>query len=109
MSHSIEHYREASGRVPFQAWIDGLKDKATKARIAFRLAKVAAGNFGDCKPCRDGVWELREDFGPGYRIYYARSGKTIVLLLCGGDKRSQQTDIERAVTCWKDYQRRMAS
>ena len=109
MSQSIEHYRDAGGRVPFQAWIEGLKDKATKARIAFRLAKLAAGNFGDCKPCRDGVCELREDFGPGYRIYYARSGKTIVLLLCGGDKRSQQTDIERAVTCWKDYQRRKAS
>lgn len=109
MSHAIEHYREANGQVPFQAWIEGLKDKATKARIAFRLAKLAAGNFGDCKPCRDGVWELREDFGPGYRIYYARSGKTIVLLLCGGDKRSQQTDIERAVACCKDYQRRKAS
>lgn len=109
MSHSIEHYREASGRVPFQAWIDGLKDKATQARIAFRLAKVAAGNFGDCKPCRDGVWELREGFGPGYRIYYARSGKTVILLLCGGDKRSQNADIERAVAYWKDYQRRKAS
>lgn len=109
MPHSIEHYREASGRVPFQEWIDGLKDKATKARIAFRLAKVAAGNLGDCKPCRDGVWELREDFGPGYRIYYASSGKTIILLLCGGDKRSQGADIERAVASWKDYQRRKAS
>ena len=109
MSHSIEHYREANGHVPFQEWIDGVKDKRTKARIAFRLAKVAAGNFGDCKPCRDGVWELREDFGPGYRIYYARSGKTVVLLLCGGDKRSQHADIERAVACWKDYQRRKAS
>lgn len=109
MPYSIEHYREASGRVPFQEWIDGLKDKATKARIAFRLAKVAAGNLGDCKPCRDGVWELREDFGPGYRIYYARSGKTIILLLCGGDKRSQGADIERAVACWKEYQRRKDS
>jgi putative addiction module killer protein len=55
------------------------------------------------------VWELREDFGPGYRHYYARSGKTIILLLCGGDKRSQGADIERAVACWKDYQRRKAS
>ena len=109
MSHSIEHYREASGHIPFQAWIGGLKDKATKARIAFRLARVAAGNFGDCKPCRDGVWELREDFGPGYRIYYARSSKTVILLLCGGDKRSQSADIEHAVACWKDYQRRKAS
>jgi putative addiction module killer protein len=70
------------------------------------LAKVAAGNFGDCKPCREGVWELREDFGPGYRVYYARNGKSVVLLLYGGDKRSQAADISRAVECWKDYQRR---
>lgn len=69
---------------------------------------MAAGNFGDCKPCREGVWELREDFGPGYRVYCARSGKTVVLLLCGGDKRKQDADISRAVEYWKDYQRRNA-
>lgn len=73
-----------------------------------RPAKVAAGTFGDCKPCRDGVWKLREDYGPGYRVYYARSGKTVVLLLCGGDKRSQPADIDRAVAYWKDYQLRKA-
>lgn len=88
--------------------IHSFKDKQAKARIAFRLAKVAAGNFGDCKPCREGVWELREDFGPGYRLYYARNGKTVVLLLCGGDKRSQDADIGRAVEYWKNYQRRNA-
>jgi putative addiction module killer protein len=104
--NTIEHYRDETGRVPFQAWLDSLRDKQAKARIAFRLTKVAAGNFGDCKPCRDGVWELREDFGPGYRVYYACNGKTVVLLLYGGDKHSQDADISRAVECWKDYQRR---
>lgn len=94
--------------MPFRAWFDSPNDAQAKARIAFRLAKVAAGNLGDCKPCRDGVWELREDFGPGYRVYYARSGKTVLLLLCGGDKRGQNADIGRAVDYWKDYQRRNA-
>ena len=106
---SIEHYREENDHVPFQEWIDTLKDKRVKARITFRLAKVATGTIGDCKPCRDGVWELREDFGPGYRIYYAKSGKTAVLLFGGGVKRSQVADIDRAVAYWKDYQRRKAS
>ncbi|MFP5381139.1 MAG: type II toxin-antitoxin system RelE/ParE family toxin [Gammaproteobacteria bacterium] len=104
----IEHYCDERGHVPFRAWFDSLKDAQAKARIAFRLAKVATGNLGDCKPCRDGVWELREDFGPGYRVYYARSGKTVLLLLCGGDKRGQNADIGRAVDYWKDYQRRNA-
>jgi len=102
----LEHYRDEAGHVPFQAWLDSFRDKHAKARIAFRLAKVSAGNFGDCKPCREGVWELREDFGPGYRVYYARNGKTVVLLLYGGDKSTQKADIVRAVEYWKDYQRR---
>lgn len=90
--NTIEHYRDESGCVPFQIWLDSFKDKQAKG-----------------KPCREGVWELREDFGPGYRVYYARNGKTVVLLLCGGDKRSQDADISRAVKCWKDYQRRNAT
>jgi len=63
-------------------------------------------NFGDHKPCRDGVWELRIDVGPGYRVYYAISGSKIVLLLCGGDKRTQSADISRACEFWHDWQRR---
>lgn len=106
--NTLEHYRDEAGHVPFQAWLDSFKDKQAKARIVFRLAKVSAGNFGDCKPCREGVWELREDFGPGYRVYYARNGKTVVLLLYGGDKSTQKADIVRAVEYWKDYQWRNA-
>ena len=63
---------------------------------------------GDCKPLRDGVAELRVECGPGYRVYYGMVGKTVVLLLCGGDKVSQQTDILRAVTCLEDFKRRVA-
>lgn len=62
------------------------------------------GNFGDCRYCRDGVGELRVDVGPGYRVYYALSGPRIVLLLCGGNKRRQQADIDRAVAYWQDWQ-----
>jgi putative addiction module killer protein len=64
------------------------------------------GNFGDHRPCRKGVWELRIDAGPGYRVYYALAGWRTVLLLCGGDKRSQQANIARAVRCWQDWQER---
>ena len=68
--------------------------------------RVELGNFGDHKFCRDGVWELRVDVGPGYRVYYALSGQRVVLLLCGGDKRTQDADIARAATYWQDWQRR---
>jgi putative addiction module killer protein len=64
------------------------------------------GNFGDCKALRDGVSELRIDWGPGYRVYFAMAGRTTVLLLCGGDKRKQAADIKRAVEYWRDYKRR---
>jgi putative addiction module killer protein len=104
--YEIHHYLTASGRDVYQEWADSLRDVKAEARIAARVARLVAGNFGDCKPVRDGVWELRVDYGPGYRVYYAMSGQKCVLLLCGGDKRRQSADIERAVEYWVDYQRR---
>ena len=71
-----------------------------------RVNRVEQGNFGDHKFCRDGVWELRVDVGAGYRVYYAQAGSQIVLLMGGGEKRMQDTDIERAVRHWQDWQRR---
>jgi putative addiction module killer protein len=103
----IRHYLTASGKNPFAEWLDSLKDARTEARIAARVARLAAGNFGDCKPLRDGVWELRIDWGPGYRVYYAMAGRTRVLLLGGGDKRKQSADVRRAVENWSDFQRRV--
>ncbi len=67
---------------------------------------MAAGNFGDCKPIAEGVWELRIDWGPGYRVYFALAGKHLVLLLVGGDKRTQQSDIAAALAHWHDWQQR---
>jgi putative addiction module killer protein len=74
--------------------------------IASRINRLPAGNFGDCKPLRQGVCELRIDWGPGYRIYYAMIGKVCVLLLSGGDKRKQSADIDRAIEYFRDYRAR---
>ena len=85
------------------AWLEELSDLQAMARIAARIERLERGAFGDCKPLREGVWELRIDCGPGYRVYYSVVGTTVVLLLCGGDKRRQSADIERAVSYLKDY------
>ena len=80
----------------FTAWFAALRDDQARKRIAARLVRLSAGLFGDAKSVGDGVSELRVDHGPGYRVYFTRRGQTIVLLLCGGDKGSQQRDIESA-------------
>lgn len=104
----IRDYQTPEGRAPFKDWLFALADRLAKARIAARVQRMGAGNFGDCKPIAGGVWELRIDHGPGYRVYYARAGDRLILLLVGGDKRRQQTDIETALDHWKDWQRRNA-
>jgi putative addiction module killer protein len=80
----------------FKTWLASLRDQRGRGRIAKRLARLALGNFGDYKLVGDGVGELRIDHGPKYRVYFARRGAVVVVLLCGGDKGSQNTDIERA-------------
>jgi putative addiction module killer protein len=77
-----------------------------RARIATRIDRLSLGNFGDCKALREGVSELRIDWGPGYRLYYAMVGRKCVLLLCGGDKRKQTSDIKRAIEYLEDYKER---
>jgi putative addiction module killer protein len=103
---AIYHYVTASGNDPFQSWLEGLQDKATAARIAARLERLIAGNFGDCKSLGGSLYELRVDYGPGYRVYYTMIGKEIVLLLCAGDKSRQTGDIATARTYLKDYRKR---
>jgi len=83
-----------------------LKDARAQAKIVIRLDRVALGNFADCKPLRGGLSELRIDWGPGYRVYYSMLGKSCVLLLGGGDKRRQSSDIERALVHLADYKKR---
>ena len=103
---TVEYFTEADGNIVFDEWLDHLSDKQAIARITTRIERLKRGAFGDCKSLQEGVWELRIDYGPGYRLYYSMVGKTIILLLCGGDKRKQNADIERAVTYLKDYKRR---
>jgi len=105
----IQPYFTRDGRIPFARWHDALRDHKLKAAIARRLYRMAQGHFGDCKPCQNGVWELRIDLGPGYRVYYAQAGQTVVLLLCGGSKRTQQADIDKACEYWQDWQSRSST
>lgn len=102
----IHRYVTANGSDVFGRWLDGLRDRQAVARVFRRVDRLERGLFGDCKPCGGGVWELRVDWGPGYRVYYVLAGKTIVLLLCGGDKTTQQADIIKAQGYWNDYTQR---
>jgi putative addiction module killer protein len=99
-------YQRDDGREPFTEWLNGLRDKLAQARIRIRLRQVQAGNFGDSEPVGEGVIELRVHVGAGYRVYCGRHGKTVVLLLCGGDKGSQTADIKRAKELWSEWKRR---
>jgi len=102
----IRRYITRSGKDIFGDWLSRLADNQAKARILARIDRLAVGNFGDTKPLRGGVSELRIDWGPGYRIYYALLGRACVLLLCAGDKRKQSSDIQRAIEYLRDYQER---
>lgn len=105
--YSIEHYLTVEKHQDiYLEWLRRLRDPQAKVAVIRRVTRLELGNFGDHRFCRDGVWELRIDVGPGYRVYYALSGHRVVLLLCGGDKRTQNTDIDRAVTHWLDWQKR---
>jgi putative addiction module killer protein len=99
----------AAGKDIFGDWLSRLADTRAQAKVATRINRLAAGNFGDCKSLREGVRELRVDWGPGYRVYYAMIGKACVLLLCGGDKRKQSSDINRALQYLKDHKQRTES
>jgi len=99
----LRRYQTRTGRDVFGEWLAGLKDNRTRAKIIVRIDRLQAGNFGDCKSLRGGLFELRIDWGPGYRVYYAMIGRTCVLLLCGGDKRKQSSDIKRAREHLRDY------
>lgn len=106
-TYQIKHYLTPHDHQDiFIEWLRRLRDTQAKVAVIRRVARVELGNFGDHKFCRDGVWELRIDAGPGYRVYYALSGHRVVLLLCGGDKRTQDADIAKAVGYWQDWQRR---
>lgn len=105
----IRRYVTAGGRDVIGEWLSNLNDARAQAKIAVRIDRLSLGNLGDRKSLREGVCELRIDWGPGYRIYYAMLERTCVVLLCGGDKRKQRSDIARAVEYLADYKTRMSN
>ncbi len=103
---TIIFYQIPDGSQPFIEWFNSIRDTRTKNRIQARIDSVETGNLGVYKSVGDGVMELKLDFGPGYRIYYGEMDNRIVLLLCGGDKSSQNRDIKRAKGYWTEYRTR---
>ena len=99
-------YTDTSDRAPLTDWLGALKDIRARAIIRARLTKVQGGNFGDCKALRDGVQELRINYGPGYRVYLSRQGPVVVLLLCGSDKSEQDRTIKQAIAYLNDWKQR---
>lgn len=100
-------YETKTGKLPFQTWLNKLKDRDARATINGRLDRVEMGNFGHSKHLRNGVWELKIDFGPGYRVYFSKlKNDTLVLLLMGGSKKKQEQDIDKAIEFLADFKER---
>jgi putative addiction module killer protein len=105
----IQLYLTTNGQEPFTEWFEALQDVKTQTIIDKRLDRVRLGNLGDVRSLGSGVFELRIDHGSGYRVYFGEVGTTIVLLLLGGDKRTQAKDILKAKEYWKDYEHRQST
>ncbi len=104
----VLRYQAEDATEPFTEWLHKLRDKQAQARLRVRLRRLESGNFGDCEPVGEGVFELREHLGPGYRVYLGRHGQKVVILLCGGEKKSQGADIKNAKRFWTDWKRRQS-
>ncbi|EKI0252445.1 type II toxin-antitoxin system RelE/ParE family toxin [Enterobacter asburiae] len=103
----VERYRTRDGKIPFEEWVAKMrrKDPELAFRILLRIDRAEKGNFGDYRYLREGVWELKIDCGPGYRIYFAVQHRKILLLLIGGDKKSQKADVKLAIDYWNEHQK----
>lgn len=104
----VFRYQSEQGNEPVTDWLLGLRDLRAQAKLRLRIKRLEAGIFGDCEPVGDGVLELREHLGAGYRVYLGRHGQKVVILLCGGDKKSQARDIKIAKEYWADWKSRQA-
>ena len=104
----VYRYKTEAGAEPVTEWLLSLKDNLVQTKLRLRLNRVAEGNFGDCSSVGDGVSELREHIGAGFRMYFGQQGKTIVILLCGGTKRTQTSDINTAKRYWTDWKKRQS-
>ena len=101
----VREYIDLQGRSPYRNWLAKL-DAGTIARIIASVLRIEGGNFSAAKGVGSGVFELRMDFGPGYRVYFGKDGETLVILLGGGTKKKQQSDIESAHALWAEYKKR---
>ena len=101
----VKHYLSDNGKDLFAEWFNRLKDTQGQIAVVRRIERVEDGNFGDHSFVGQGVWELLVHFGPGYRVYYGEDGPVLVILLCGGDKHSQNKDIRKAQELWQAYRR----
>lgn len=96
----VDYFMTPTGKIPAQDWLNSIKDKLTQAILYKRIRQAGLGSFGDTKSVGEGVHELRINHGPGFRIYYAIHQDEVILLLIGGSKRTQSSDIEKAKTYW---------
>lgn len=109
--YDIQIYENEKGESPFQDWLSGLKDKKAKSKITARIRRIAVGNFGDAKPLAGakGIYELREHYGQGFRVFYAKKGKAVILLLAGSTKKDQKKTITKAKEYLTEYERRKSN
>jgi putative addiction module killer protein len=104
--YTIDYYVTEDGRKPFKEWLDKLRDITARQKVRIRLDRVRLGNLGRNRSVGEGVYEIKIDYGPGYRVYYGLEGKALILLLLGGDKSTQEEDITLARAYWNDQKRR---
>ncbi len=102
----VRNYQTSSGDIPFRKWLFSLKDTRIRATIYARIDRLRQGNFGDYKNLGEGINELKVHYGPGYRIYFSQLDNIIIILLCGGIKKSQSQDIKKAKEFWQDFKNR---
>ncbi|OFZ31293.1 MAG: addiction module protein [Bdellovibrionales bacterium RIFCSPHIGHO2_01_FULL_40_29] len=103
MTYELSIYKPRGKKAPFEKWLESLKDKKTRQIIQTRMDRAAFGNLGDVKSVGEDVFEFRIDFGPGFRVYFSIQGQKILLLLIGGDKKTQSKDIQKAKQYLKDW------
>ena len=104
---NVRNYQTPSGERPFRDWLTSLRDSKTRAIVRVRINRLRQGNFGDCRHLGGGIYELRIHYGPGYRVYFGDLDAENVVLLCGGDKRTQKRDIKRAKEYWQELRSRV--
>lgn len=104
--YRVAYYTLSDGSEPVRIWLGKLRDTVAKAQLFRRIGRLEGGQFGDCEPVGDGVHELRIDVGKGYRVYFGNAKNEMILLLVGGNKKTQAKDIKLAKAYWKEYKNR---